>query len=101
MSVTTNTVTVIRTLDSSIVSQTWTDRAPHEALFAADNRTIWVGTRGVNHVNLVDSIAGGVIGKVTAAAGPSKVLFSPDGATAYVNHIRAPVIAIVDVATRH
>lgn len=45
LSVTSNTVTVIRCLDNSIVSQTFVDRNAHEAFFASDNRTVWVGTR--------------------------------------------------------
>ena len=45
LSVTSNTVTVIRCVDNSIVSQTFVDRNAHEAFFSADNRTIWVGTR--------------------------------------------------------
>jgi DNA-binding beta-propeller fold protein YncE len=45
LSVTSNTVTVIRCIDNSIVSQTFVDRNAHEAFFAADNRTVWVGTR--------------------------------------------------------
>ncbi|EKG22442.1 Nitrous oxide reductase [Macrophomina phaseolina MS6] len=98
-SVTSNTVTVIRTLDNSIVSQTFTDRQAHEAFFAADNRTIWVGTRGVDHVTVVDGIDGGVLETIPSYGGPSKVLFSPDGTQAYVNHIRAPYIHVLDVAT--
>ncbi|OAP57006.1 hypothetical protein AYL99_09118 [Fonsecaea erecta] len=100
LSVTTNTVTVVRTIDNSIVSQIWTDRAPHEAFFAPDNRTIWVGTRGTNHVTVVDGLAGTILGTIHTADGPSKVVFSPDGTTAYVNHIRDPILSIVDVASR-
>ncbi|OQU99713.1 hypothetical protein CLAIMM_05309 [Cladophialophora immunda] len=100
LSVTTNTVTVVRTIDNSIVSQTWTDRAPHEAFFAPDNRTVWVGTRGTNHVTVVDGLAGKILGTIHTADGPSKVVFSPDGTTAYVNHIRDPILSIVDVASR-
>ncbi|KAB2570447.1 Nitrous oxide reductase [Lasiodiplodia theobromae] len=94
-SVTSNTVTVIRTRDNAIVSQTYTDRQAHEAFFASDNRTVWVGTRGVDHITLVDGIEGGVIDTI-----PSWVLFSPDGQTAYVNHIRSPSIHVLSVATR-
>ncbi|EXJ59331.1 uncharacterized protein A1O5_12212 [Cladophialophora psammophila CBS 110553] len=100
LSVTTNTVTVVRTIDNSIVSQTWTDRAPHEAFFAPDNRTVWVGTRGTNHVTVVDGLAGKILDTIHTANGPSKVVFSPDGTTAYVNHIRDPILSIVDVASR-
>jgi hypothetical protein len=44
-SVTSNTATVILCEDNSIVSQTSVDRNAHESFFAADNRTIWIGTR--------------------------------------------------------
>jgi YVTN family beta-propeller protein len=100
LSVTSNTVTVIATLDNSIVSQTYVDRQPHEAFFSADNRTVWVGTRGVDTVSIVDGLRGTLIERVSSYGGPSKVLFSPDGLTAYVNHIRAPYIDVIDVPSR-
>lgn len=100
LSVTSNTATVIRCQDNSIVSQTFTSRAPHEAFFSADNRTIWVGTRGVEYLEIVDGVSGGVIGKVDSWGGPSKVLFSPDGKTAYVNHIRSSSVSFIDVESR-
>lgn len=100
LSVTTNTVTVIRCRDNSIVSQTYVDRNAHEAFFAADNRTVWVGTRGVDHVDIVDGFSGGIVGKVDSFGGPSKVLFSPDGRTAYVNHVRSPTLSVIDVESR-
>lgn len=43
---------------------------------------------------------GGVIGRVVTDPGPSKVLFSPDGQLAYVNHIKAATISIIDVGER-
>lgn len=100
ISVTSNTVNVIRTLDNSIVSQTYSDRAPHEAFFTADNRTVWVACRGTSFVDIIDGIAGGIIGRIETAPGPSKVLFSPDGRTAYVNHILSPTVTIINVANR-
>ncbi|KAH8808831.1 nitrous oxide reductase [Xylogone sp. PMI_703] len=100
ISVTTNTVTVIRTLDNKIMSQTSVSRAPHEAFFTADNTTVWVACRGVSQVDIVDGISGGIIGHVATDDGPSKVLFSPDGKTAYVNHIRASNLSIIDVASK-
>jgi len=100
VSVTTNTLTVIKTLDNSIVSQTSVDRASHEAFFEHDNRTVWVACRGTNYVDLVDALEGGVIAQVESDAGPSKVLFSPDGQFAYVNHIKSPTISIIDVPER-
>ncbi|KAH6721614.1 nitrous oxide reductase [Leptodontidium sp. MPI-SDFR-AT-0119] len=100
VSVTTNTLTVIRTANNSIVSQTSVDRASHEAFFEHDGRTVWVACRGTNFVNLVDGMNGGVIDRIETPPGPSKVLFSPNGKLAYVNHIKSPTISIIDVATR-
>ncbi|KAJ6782988.1 hypothetical protein PWT90_10304 [Aphanocladium album] len=100
LSVTTNTATVIRCADNVIVSQTYTDRNAHEAFFAADNRTVWVGTRGVDNITIIDGIKGGVIDRIYSKGGPSKVLFSPDGKTAYANHINGTYISILDVETR-
>ena len=98
---TTNTLTVIRTLDNSIVSQTSVDRASHEGFFAHDNRTVWVACRGTKFIDIVDGLEGGVIGRIeTASDGPSKVLFSPDGGTAYVNHILSPTVDIINVPER-
>lgn len=88
VSVGTNTVTVIRTLDNSIVSQTTVDRASHESFFAPDNSTVWVACRGAKYVDLVEGMKGGVVDRIKVDSGPSKVLFSPDGKHAYVNHIR-------------
>jgi DNA-binding beta-propeller fold protein YncE len=99
-SVTSNTVTVIRTADNAIVSQTAVDRQAHEAFFAADNATVWAACRGTEYIDVVDGMRGGVIGRVNSPGGPSKVLFSPDGATAYANHVRAATLAVIDVASR-
>lgn len=99
-SVTSNTVTVIRTRDNRIVSQTSVDRQAHEAAFAADNATVWVATRGVDSIDIVNGLAGGVIGRVASQGGPSKVLFSPDGRTAYANHVRAATLDVIDVEQR-
>ena len=100
LSVTTNTVTVIRCVDNQIISQTFVDRNSHEAFFAPDNRTIWVGTRGVDFVDIVDGLHGGLIDKVPSFGGPSKVLFSPDGRVAYVNHIRSASVSFIDVESK-
>jgi YVTN family beta-propeller protein len=51
-------------------------------------------------VYIVDGIAGGVIDTVKTGDGLSKVVFSPKGDLAYVNHIMTPVLAVVDVAKR-
>jgi YVTN family beta-propeller protein len=95
-----NTVKVIKTADNSVVMTTYVDRGPHEAFFTSDNRTLWIGTRGVSSVQVVDGMNGTTLSRIATGRGPSKVLFSPDGATAYVNHIFEPLIAVVDVRSR-
>ncbi|MGW6376322.1 beta-propeller fold lactonase family protein [Rhodococcus sp. NPDC055112] len=100
VSVTSNTVTVIRTSDNSIVSQTTVGRSSHEGFFSPDGQTVWVADRALSQVDIVDALHGGVIGQVGTESGPSKVLFSPDGSRAYVNHSRAATIDVIDVASR-
>ncbi|MFG1785578.1 beta-propeller fold lactonase family protein [Rhodococcus oryzae] len=100
VSVTSNTVTVIRTADNSIVSQTTVGRSSHEGFFSPDGRTVWVADRALSQLDIVDALQGGVIGQVSTESGPSKVLFSPDGSRAYVNHSRAATIDVIDVASR-
>ena len=100
ISVTTNTVTVIRTADNTIMSRTYVGRAAHEGFFAPDGRHVWVADRGTSTVDIVDGLAGGITGHIRTAAGPSKVLFSPDGRLAYVNHILAATVEVIDVAQR-
>lgn len=100
VSVTTNTVTVVRTYDNSIVSRTNVGRASHEGFFAPDGKTVWVADRALARLDIVDAMRGGVIGSVATADGPSKVLFSPDGRLAYVNHLRSATIDVVSVANR-
>lgn len=76
------------------------DRAPHEGFFSVDKVTVWVAARGTDYVDIVDRMAGGIIGRVLGAPGPIKVLFSPDGATAYVNHIRSATLDIIDAKSQ-
>ena len=100
VSVTSNTVTVIRTADNSIVSQTTVGRSSHEGFFSPDGHTVWVADRALSQLDIVDALQGGVIGQISTESGPSKVLFSPDGSRAYVNHSRAATIDVIDVASR-
>jgi DNA-binding beta-propeller fold protein YncE len=74
-----NTLTVIRTVDNTIVSQTYVGRASHESFFSADGKTVWVADRGTSTVAIVDPFNAEIIDLVETDSGPSKVLFSPDG----------------------
>jgi len=100
ISVTTNTVTVIRTADNAIVSQTYVGRASHEGFFTPNGRDVWVADRALSRLDIVDAQHGGVVGHIPTGPGPSKVVFSPDGKRAYVNHIRSATVDVIDVASR-
>ena len=100
ISVTTNTVTVLRTADNSVVYQTSVGRASHEGFFSPDGDTVWVADRALAQLDIVDALHGGVVGHVATDDGPSKVLFSPDGRYAYVNHLRSATIDVVQVSSR-
>ncbi|KXT03440.1 hypothetical protein AC578_1656 [Pseudocercospora eumusae] len=92
-----NTVKVTRTAENSIVITAYVDRGPHEAFFAPDKRTVWIGTRGVSSVKGIDGMNGTILGRIPTGKGPSKVLCSPDGQTAYVNHIMDPISVMINV----
>ncbi len=47
VSATTNTVTVLRTVDNTVVSQTSVGRASHEGFFSPDGKTVWVADRAL------------------------------------------------------
>lgn len=48
----------------------------------------------------MDALNGRVIGRIVTDTGPSKVIFSPDGEVAYVNHIQSATVSIIDVSSR-
>lgn len=98
--VTTNAVVVIETATNHIVSKTYVGRAPHEGFFTPDGTQVWVAVRGESYVAVIDPIAGKVLQQIPTADGPSKVVFSPDGQYAYVNHIRSATIDVISVKDR-
>jgi hypothetical protein len=50
------------------------DPALHEVFFGADNRTIWVGTRGVDRIDIIGGPNGSIIANVSSSGRPSKVI---------------------------
>ncbi|TMR27495.1 hypothetical protein ETD96_39325, partial [Actinomadura geliboluensis] len=100
VSVASNTVDIIDTRTNKVISHTDAGRAAHEGDFTADGREFWVADRGRDTVTVIDADRGGVDGRVRVGEGPSKVLMSPDGTLAYVNHISTPEITVVDVKSR-
>jgi YVTN family beta-propeller protein len=65
-----------------------------------DGKTLWVAVRGQRYVAVISTQTGREVGQIGTADGPSKVVFSPDGRLAYVNHLRAREVEVVRVRDR-
>jgi len=74
--------------------------APHEGFISPDGRQLWVAVRGQDYVAVLDIASGREVDHLQTEPGPSKVVFSPDGHLAYVNHERANALDVIDVASR-
>ncbi len=107
--VTSNAGIVIDTATNKVLQTTYLRRAPHEGFIAPDGNSAWFAERGVDTVAIVriggekdDDVDGDDrIRRIRTAPGPSKVVFSPDGRYAYVNHVGANVVVVIQVASRH
>jgi DNA-binding beta-propeller fold protein YncE len=56
--------------------------------------------RGQDYVSVLDARTGRERQRINTADGPSKVVFSRDGALAYVNHLRAAEVDVIRVRDR-
>jgi YVTN family beta-propeller protein len=65
-----------------------------------DGETLWVAVRGERYVSVLSTRTGRELGRIMTADGPSKVVFSPDGTLAYVNHLRAREVEVIRVRDR-
>ncbi|MDP9357076.1 MAG: cupredoxin domain-containing protein [Chloroflexota bacterium] len=126
ISVTTNSATLIDTATNQIAGQAYLGRAPHEGFISPDGTELWVAVRGENYVAVLDVAAvlaagaaeatpsagtggvgaatpqastGGEVARIATGPGPGMVVFSPDGAFAYVNHSESAELVKIDVAS--
>ncbi|GGB19941.1 hypothetical protein GCM10011492_07250 [Flexivirga endophytica] len=97
VSVSSNTVHIIDTRTNKVLSTTDVGRAAHEGSFTADGKQFWVANRGRDTISVVDAVHGGLVRNIRVGEGPSKVLMSPDGRTAYVNHTSKAEVTVIDV----
>jgi YVTN family beta-propeller protein len=100
VSIDSNAVQLIRTDNNKVIHTTYLGRSPHEGFVSPNGRTVWVAVRGQRYVSVTSTRTGKEVARISTANGPSKVLFSPDGALAYVNHLRANVVEVIRVADR-
>jgi YVTN family beta-propeller protein len=99
ISVASNAAQLVRTPNNRVTTS-YVGRSPHEGFVSPDGRTLWVAVRGQRHVSVLDVRTGRQVHRIATADGPSKVVFSPDGKLAYVNHLRAAEVAVVRVHDR-
>jgi YVTN family beta-propeller protein len=100
ISVDSNGAQLIRTKSNKLASTTYVGRSPHEGFVSPDGKTLWVAVRGQRYVSVLSTDTGREIQRIATADGPSKVVFSPDGARAYVNHVRAREVEVIRVSDR-
>jgi len=101
VSVTSNAAQLIDTRTNAVARRTtYVGRSPHEGFIAPDGRTLWVAVRGQRHVSVISTRTGREIDRIATADGPSKVVFSPNGRLAFVNHQRASEVDVIRVRSR-
>jgi YVTN family beta-propeller protein len=100
ISVNSNSAQLIDTQNNKVLTTTYVGRSPHEGFVAPDAKSLWVAVRGQRYVSVLSTHTGRELQRIRTADGPSKVVFSPDGALAYVNHLRARVVEVIRVRDR-
>jgi YVTN family beta-propeller protein len=100
ISVNSNSAQLIDTQNNKVLTTTYVGRSPHEGFVAPDGKSLWVAVRGQRYVSVLSTHTGRELQRIRTADGPSKVVFSPDGALAYVNHLRARVVEVIRVRDR-
>jgi YVTN family beta-propeller protein len=100
ISVNSNAAQLIRTRNNQLATTTYLGRSPHEGFVSPDGKTLWVAVRGQRYIAVLSTQTGREVGRIGTADGPSKVVFSPDGRLAYVNHLRAREVEVVRVRDR-
>ncbi|MPZ63301.1 MAG: beta-propeller fold lactonase family protein [Propionibacteriales bacterium] len=100
VSVTSNAIQIVDTATNEIVQTTYVGRAPHEAFISPNGQEVWTAIRGEDYVSIVDLRRDTETQRIHTAEGPSKVVFSLDGRTAYVNHLGSAELDVIDVPSR-
>jgi YVTN family beta-propeller protein len=100
ISVNSNGAQLIRTQNNTVATTSYLGRSPHEGFVAPDGKTVWVAVRGQRYVSVLSTRTGREVQRIATGDGPSKVVFSPDGRLAYVNHLRAGEVEVILVRDR-
>ncbi|MFJ7244740.1 PxKF domain-containing protein [Kitasatospora sp. NPDC098652] len=94
------TVTALDPATGSTVASIPVDGGPQNVAVTPDGKQVWVSGRFVHNISVIDTTTNTVTGTVELGAGhtPMPVVFSPDGAHAYVTYQEGGV-EVVDTAT--
>ncbi len=84
VSIGSNSVAFIDTATNVVKHVTYVGRSPHEALFSADGKEVWVTVRGENYVAVLDGTTYEERSRIAVPNGPGMQTFSPDGKYGYV-----------------
>jgi len=98
--VTSNATQIVDTSSNKVVQTSYVGRSPHEAFISPDATQVWTAVRGEDYVSVTSLDSGEEVDRIETAKGPSKVVFSPDGEQAFVNHFDASELDVIDVASR-
>ncbi len=99
VSIGSNAVTFVSTLNDSVVKTVYIGRSPHEATFTPDGKQVWVSVRGEAYISVLDAAKMIEVKRVPVADGPGMVAFTPDGKWAYVCSSFTPELDVVNTAT--
>ncbi|OCA03559.1 YncE family protein [Akkermansia glycaniphila] len=99
VSIGSNSVTFISTLDNKVLKTVYVGRAPHEPTFTPDGKEIWVTVRGEAYLSVINMDTLTETTRVPVADGPGMIAFSQDGKYAYVCSSFTPEVDVVDKTT--
>ncbi len=99
VSIGSNAVTFISTVDNKVIKTIYVGRSPHEPTFTPDSKQLWVTIRGEAYVSVIDVAKMEEIKRVPVADGPGMIAFSPDGKLAYICSSFSPELDVVDTKT--
>ncbi|MGL6269753.1 MAG: beta-propeller fold lactonase family protein, partial [Chitinophagaceae bacterium] len=99
VSIGSNSVTLISTINNKILKTIYIGRSPHEATFTPDGKQVWVTVRGESHISVIDAEKMVEIKQVSVSDGPGMVSFSKDGKLAFICSSFSPTLDVVNTST--
>lgn len=99
VSIGSNSVTFIDTVNNMVKHTTYVGRSPHEAFFTQDGKEVWVTVRGEDYISVINAATYQETTRIKVPNGPGMQIFSPDGKYGYICSSFVPETVVVDVAS--